>query len=265
MLDSYGREISYLRVSVTDRCNLRCRYCMPAEGVPSIPHEEILRYEEIAEIVRAAAGLGFTKIRLTGGEPLVRKNVVELVRMLAAIDGVKTLAMTTNGTMLSGNASALAGAGLQSVNISLDTLDPERYGFITRGGDIRWVLDGISAARDAGLSVKINTVVQRDTSPEELDGLRVFAESIGAKFQTIAEYSLSDRKGDFSGCDRPPDCSSCNRLRLLANGVLRSCLHSDIDTKIDFDDIPGSIRRAVAAKPLHGGVSSTISVGQIGG
>lgn len=265
MQDSYGREICYLRISVTDRCNLRCRYCMPEEGVPFIPHEEILRYEQIAEIVKVATALGFTKIRLTGGEPLVRKGLVHLVEMLACIDGVKTLAMTTNGTLLAENAQALADAGLQSVNVSLDTLDPDRYAFITRRGDIRQVQEGIRAARDAGLLIKLNTVVQKDTTPQELAALRAYADSMGASLQTIAQYSLADRKADFSGCDRPPPCSSCNRLRLLANGVLRSCLHSDVDTKMDFGDIAGSLRKAIEAKPFHGDVSSTVSVGQIGG
>ena len=265
MQDSYGREISYLRISVTDRCNLRCRYCMPEEGVPLIPHEQILRYEQIAEIVREAAKLGFTKVRLTGGEPLVRKGIVDLVKMLSAIDGVKTLAMTTNGTLLAVYAESLAAAGLQRVNVSLDTLDAERYAFVTRGGELRDVLGGIEAARNAGLVVKLNMVVQPDTSTAEIAALRAFAEANGATLQTIAQYSLGEIKTDGYGCDRPPDCASCNRLRLLANGVLRSCLHSDIDTPVDFSDISGSIRRAIAAKPFHGSVSSTVSLREIGG
>jgi cyclic pyranopterin phosphate synthase len=238
---------------------------MPEEGVPLLPHEQILRYEEIAEIVREAAKVGFSKVRLTGGEPLVRKGIVDLVKMLSAIDGVETLAMTTNGTLLSGYAESLAAAGLQRVNISLDTLDAGRYADITRGGELGDVLRGIEAARNAGLGIKLNMVVQPDTSAAEISALRAFAEANGASLQTIAQYSLAETKVDGSGCDRPPDCASCNRLRLLANGMLRSCLHSDIDTPVDFGDIAGSIRRAVAAKPFHGGVSSTLSLREIGG
>ena len=146
MLDSFGRTIDYLRVSVTDRCNLRCTYCMPAEGVPLLRHEDILTFEEIAEVVRAAAAMGIGKIRLTGGEPLVRRGIVDLVRMLAAIPAIRDLSMTTNGTLLAGYAQRLAEAGLRRVNVSLDAVDAARYAAITRGGDVRQVLAGIAAA-----------------------------------------------------------------------------------------------------------------------
>ena len=167
-LDAYNRPISYLRISVTDRCNLRCVYCMPPEGVVCRPHEEILRYEEIEAVVRAAAGLGISKIRLTGGEPLVRLGVVGLVRSLARIPGVDDLAMTTNGVLLSRYAADLAEAGLQRVNVSLDTLRPERFQRITRLGRLEDVLAGMKAARRAGLEpVKINTVVIRGMNDDE--------------------------------------------------------------------------------------------------
>lgn len=178
-LDAYNRPISYLRISVTDRCNLRCIYCMPPEGVAPRSHEEILSYEEIATIVRAAADLGITKIRLTGGEPLVRLGLADLVHIIARIPGVDDLAMTTNGILLSRHAAALAEAGLQRVNISLDTLRPERFRNITRRGRLEDVLAGMEAAQTAGLApVKINTVVIRGMNDDEVvDLARKTAES----------------------------------------------------------------------------------------
>ncbi|MFB0537817.1 MAG: GTP 3',8-cyclase MoaA [Anaerolineae bacterium] len=168
-LDSFNRPISYLRISVTDRCNLRCVYCMPPEGVPWRSHDEILRYEEIGLIVQAAASLGISKVRLTGGEPLVRLGFVELVRMLARVPGIDDLAMTTNGTLLARYAAELAEAGLKRVNVSLDTLQPERFRQITRGGDLAAVFEGSAAARDAGLvPLKINTVLVRGLNDDEV-------------------------------------------------------------------------------------------------
>jgi cyclic pyranopterin phosphate synthase len=168
-IDTYNRPISYLRISITDRCNLRCVYCMPPQGVTKRPHAEILRYEEIETVVRAAADLGITKVRLTGGEPLVRPGVVDLVRMLARVDGIDDLSMTTNGILLSDYAQALAQAGLQRVNVSLDTLRPERFRRITRCGELEDVLTGIEAAHEAGLEpIKINTVVVRGMNDDEV-------------------------------------------------------------------------------------------------
>ncbi|HRC66817.1 MAG TPA: radical SAM protein [Bacteroidales bacterium] len=152
MLDSYRREINYLRISVTDRCNLRCRYCMPSEGFRWIPHENILRFEEIIEIVREAVKLGIHKIRVTGGEPLLRKGIVNLIEMLASIEGVQDLSMTTNGTHLEKFARELKQAGLQRINISLDTVNAERYAYLTGGGNIERVLRGIDAALEAELA-----------------------------------------------------------------------------------------------------------------
>ena len=265
MRDAYGREITYLRISVTDRCNLRCRYCMPEEGIQLLSHDDILSFERIEEIARAAARLGITKIRLTGGEPLARKGIVDLVAKLGRVPGLSQLAMTTNGTMLAPIAAALASSGLRSVNISLDTLDPARYRYLTRRGNIEEAFEGIAAAIGAGLAVKINMVVMEDTSEAEIVAMRDFAKSRGIGFQTISRYSLQEMKRDGNEFDRPPPCSACNRIRLLANGLLRSCLHSDIDIKVDFDDIEGSIRAAILGKPACGAVSSTLSVGQIGG
>jgi cyclic pyranopterin phosphate synthase len=167
--DAHSRPINYLRISVTDRCNLRCVYCMPPEGVPWRPHEQILRHEEIETIVRAAAELGISKVRLTGGEPLVRLGIVDLVQMLARVPGVDDLTMTTNGVLLSRDAEALARAGLRRVNVSLDTLRAQRFQRITRLGQIEDVLAGIEAAHQAGLEpVKINTVVIRGMNEDEV-------------------------------------------------------------------------------------------------
>jgi cyclic pyranopterin phosphate synthase len=168
-LDNFNRPISYLRISITDRCNLRCVYCMPPEGVSWRLHHEILRYEEIKLIVRAAASLGISKVRLTGGEPLVRLGFVEFVRMLARIPGIDDLAMTTNGTLLAQYAAELAQAGLKRVNVSLDTLQHERFRQITRRGDLATVFEGIYAAREAGLvPLKLNTVVVRGLNDDEV-------------------------------------------------------------------------------------------------
>ena len=145
MKDSHGRVIDYLRISLTDRCNFRCIYCMPEEGVQQLPHEEILRIEEIVQAVRVAAGMGIRSIRLTGGEPLVRLGVVDLVRDIANVPGIENISMTTNGVLLPRMADDLKAAGLSRVNISLDTLDPDQFRQITRRGELQQTLDGIDA------------------------------------------------------------------------------------------------------------------------
>ncbi|MFU8796034.1 MAG: GTP 3',8-cyclase MoaA [Dehalococcoidia bacterium] len=167
--DSCGRSINYLRVSVTDRCNLRCIYCMPPSGVPMIPRSNILSYEEILSVVRATAEVGISKIRLTGGEPLVRAGLPGLVKRLSHVQGVEEVSLTTNGTFLRRQAAELKQAGLTRVNVSLDTLKAGRYCDITRHGELRDVLDGIEAARGAGLHpVKINMVVMRGINDDEV-------------------------------------------------------------------------------------------------
>jgi cyclic pyranopterin phosphate synthase len=168
-LDDYGRRVDYLRVSVTDRCNLRCVYCMPEEGVRACTHGEILRYEEIVQVAETAVALGVRRVRLTGGEPLVRLGIVDLVRMLSAMPGLVDLSMTTNGILLARYARDLVDAGLDRVNISLDSLRPDRYRQMTRWGDLSDALEGIGAAQAAGLSpIKINTVVIRGYNDDEV-------------------------------------------------------------------------------------------------
>jgi cyclic pyranopterin phosphate synthase len=160
MIDEYGRNIDYLRISVTDRCNLRCVYCMPEKGIEKISHEDVLSVEEIIEISASAAELGVKKIRLTGGEPLARRGILDIVRGVAQTPGISEVALTTNGTLLASYAEALKGAGLTRVNISVDTFDEDAYREITRGGETVDVLAGIRAAIDAGLApIKINAVL----------------------------------------------------------------------------------------------------------
>ncbi len=167
--DSFQRPVNYLRVSITDRCNLRCVYCMPPQGIPLMPREDILSFEEIHAVVSAAAELGVCKVRLTGGEPTVRAHLTDLVNLISKTPGIDDISLTTNGLLLSKLASDLKKAGLHRINISLDTLIPERFHTITRGGDIRAVLEGIGTAREVGLNpVKINYVVMAGVNDDEI-------------------------------------------------------------------------------------------------
>ncbi|MEG0682580.1 MAG: GTP 3',8-cyclase MoaA [Raoultibacter sp.] len=169
MKDSHGRTIDYLRISLTDRCNLRCIYCMPEEGVDQLAHKDILRIEEIERAVRVAASMGITRIRLTGGEPLVRKGVVDLVRNIAQTPGIQDVSLTTNGILLPKMAADLKAAGLTRVNISLDTLDAAQFALITRRGKLEDTLAGIEAALAVGFKpVKINAVAVRSLSQDYL-------------------------------------------------------------------------------------------------
>lgn len=167
MLDQYGRRINYLRISVTDRCNLRCRYCMP-ESVQDVGMKNILTFEEIWEIVKVSVSLGITHIRITGGEPLVRKGCADLILGIRKIPGVETITMTTNGVLLGNYAKQLKEAGVDGVNISLDTLDPEEFCQITGKRELPAVLAGIRAAKDAGLPVKLNAVNRKELDPVPL-------------------------------------------------------------------------------------------------
>ncbi len=164
--DRFGRNINYLRISLTDRCNLRCVYCMP-EDMTFRPRAELLQDDEILRLVRIFADLGFHKFRLTGGEPTVRANIVEIVAGIAATPGVRTVAMTTNGLLLASQARALAQAGLSRVNVSIDTVDPEKFRKLTRWGKVEEVWQGIAAAEAAGLAVKLNAVVVRGYNDRE--------------------------------------------------------------------------------------------------
>lgn len=167
--DSYGRTINYLRLSVTDRCNLRCTYCMPAKGIHAKPHADILSYEELLRVAEAAVAIGVEKIRVTGGEPLVRKGIIPFLEHLGRIPGLKRLVLTTNGIMLPEMAEELRCAGVESLNISLDSLRPDTFAGITRGGNVFRVLAGIEAAERAGFPfIKINMVVMRGVNDDEV-------------------------------------------------------------------------------------------------
>jgi GTP 3',8-cyclase len=266
MLDSFNRNINYLRISVTDRCNLRCNYCMPEEGVELMHHNDILSFEEIQEIVRVCVMMGVDKVRITGGEPLVRKGIVDLVKMLAAIDGIKDLSMTTNGTLLDQFASPLAQAGLQRVNISLDSLNPEKYRSITRVGEIENVMRGLEAAVAAGLTpIKINCVIKESREEPDAQEVEAFCSEHGFQVRFIKEMNL--RSGVFStvmGGDGG-NCKSCNRLRLTANGKIKPCLFSDLEFDVRELGIEQAIIRAIGKKPESGTENLVNSFSNIGG
>lgn len=168
MRDQFNRDLTYLRVSITDRCNLRCTYCMPVEGVETMPHDELLSYEELYSVIEKFVSLGVKKLRITGGEPLVRKDVVKFIEQVAKLDKLEDIAMTTNGLLLKKLALPLKKAGLHRVNISLDTLDQNRYKLMTRGGELKSVLEGIQTAKEVGLKIKLNCVVNKGINDDEV-------------------------------------------------------------------------------------------------
>jgi len=264
--DSYNREINYLRISVTDRCNLRCIYCMPAEGIKLLRHEDILTYDEIRDFTALAVSRGINKVRITGGEPLVRKGVVALVEMLSAISGITDLSMTTNGILLKDYAADLKKAGLMRVNISLDTLDPDKFRKITRTGNLEDVLEGIKAAKNAGLTpLKINCVVEK--SADEPDAVQVtrFCKENGLVIRYIRQMDLE--KGRFYAVEGGTggNCTLCNRLRLTANGRLKPCLFNNLGYNIRELGYEEALALALEHKPRCGTVNSTGAFYNIGG
>jgi GTP 3',8-cyclase len=252
MLDQFARTINYLRISVTDHCNLRCSYCMPKDKIKWSKHEDILSFEEITAIVKTAVKLGINKIRLTGGEPLMRKNIVELVQMLASVEGIHDFAMTTNGTLLAAFAAKLKQAGLQRVNISLDTLNAKKFRDVTQDGNIQDVMAGIVAAKKCGLSpIKINCVIA-ENSKTETDLMQKFAAKNNLQVRFIPLMNLKAGKftqiiGGVGG-----DCKNCNRLRLLSNGTIRPCLFSNIEFNVRELGIDTALRQAILHKPKMG-------------
>ena len=194
MTDGFGREISYLRLSVTELCNLRCRYCMPADGVCKKRHEEMLTQEETVAAVETAAALGIRKLRVTGGEPLVKRDIVTLCGRLAAVEGIEELCLTTNGTLLPALARPLREAGVGRVNISLDTLDPARYAYITRGGALSDALRGMEAALEAGFArVKINAVLIGGFNDDEIPALAALTRTWGVDVRFIELMPMLDK------------------------------------------------------------------------
>jgi cyclic pyranopterin phosphate synthase len=293
IVDRFDRRIDYLRISITDHCNLKCLYCTPFGGRDRLAHSEILSYEEIVRLTLAAVQAGISKIRVTGGEPLMRKGVVELCRMLSGIEGLESLTLTTNGVLLRELAQPLRDAGLQRVNVSLDTLRPERFKEITGRNLLSHVISGIERAEEVGLRpVKINTVVMRAINDDEIEdfarltwkksyqvrfielmptngygfgdyeSLFMPVEEIVRVVRRVGELSLEpavDSLGPARLCALPGGvgrvgfiaplswhfCGSCNRLRLTADGKLRTCLFSEKEI-----DIKRSLRAGASLEEL---------------
>lgn len=266
MLDKYNRNISYLRISVTDRCNLRCTYCMPEEGIDLMAHEDVLSFEQIVSFVEEAVKTGITKVRLTGGEPLVRKGIIELVRQIAKIDGLEDLGLTTNGILLEKYAADLAQAGLNRVNISLDTLNPQKYRKITRCGDINDVFKGINAAKKAGLTpIKINCVRMPDSSETELIALKAFCKDNNLNLRFIRQMDLES--GDFSIVEggEGGNCKICNRIRLTANGKVKPCLFNQNEFDVKELGAKNAIKKTIESKPEQGSKNKIGKFYNIGG
>jgi GTP 3',8-cyclase len=264
--DRFNRHINYLRISVTDRCNLRCTYCMPAEGIQLMNHRDILSFEEITEVVRVAVSLGIDKFRITGGEPLVRKDIVTLVSQMASIEGVKDLSMTTNGIFLEELAQPLKDAGLRRVNISLDTLDPVKFSEITCGGDLNNVLKGIKAAKEAGLEpVKINCVVYKSSNETDALEVKEFGRMNDLQVRFIQQMNLET--GEFSVVEggNGGNCSICNRLRLTANGMVKPCLFDEQEFSVRELGAEKALLEALNCKPLNGCHNRKGSFYNIGG
>ncbi len=267
MKDPFERTINYLRLSVTDRCNLRCVYCRPEEGLDLSNTRPILSLEELFEVARVAATeLGITKVRLTGGEPLFRKGIVDLVKMVAEIPGLQDLAMTTNAVLLPRYAEGLKAAGLHRVNISLDSMDPERFLAVTRNGSLEQVLAGIDAALVAGLTpIKLNCVI--DESPEEPDARSVqeFATNRGLQVRFIRRMDMA--RGTFwqvlggSG----GKCSACGRLRVTSTGDVLPCLFSDLSYNVRDLGVREALVRAIGNKPESGKTSKRNRFYTVGG
>ena len=215
MTDAYGRKIEYLRMSVTDGCNLRCRYCMPPDGMAECPCRTAMSADEFVEIARAAAELGMKKLRITGGEPLVRGDIIPLVRALGAVQGIEDMSMTTNATLLAPCAEELYKAGIRRINISLDTLMPEKYAEITRGGRLSDALEGIRAAMAAGMSpVKLNTVLIGGFNDDEIAALAEMTVRYPVQLRFIELMPIGNT-GDFPKHAYLPDSTVLERLPQL--------------------------------------------------
>ncbi len=266
MFDRFDREIHYLRISVTNRCNLRCSYCVPDDYIEQAGHcHDDLDVATIEKVARAAAEIGINKVRLTGGEPLFRRDIVEIVQKIGAVPGITELGVTTNAIFMPRYAADLRKAGLRSCNISLDTLDAELYRSLSRNGNLKDALAGIDAARQQGFAIKINMVVLNETADEEIQAMNEYCLDNGFTLQLINHYDLHQHKTDNYTFNRPPKCLECNRIRLLADGSLKPCLHSNDEIALDPDDIRGSLERTVMAKPRIGQACTNRSLFEIGG
>jgi cyclic pyranopterin phosphate synthase len=303
LIDRFNRRINYLRISVTDRCNLRCIYCMPPSGERKLKHKDILRYEELLRIVRIAIKLGINKVRLTGGEPFVRKGIGEFIRMLMSIKGLNDVSLTTNGVYLKDNLDMLKAAGIKRINVSIDSLKGSKFKLITRYDCFAKVWEGIEKARDMGFSpIKLNVVIMKGINDDEvLDFGRLAMEHpyhirfiecmpIGLQGNTAAftpntevEKALIGELGPLIPVSRGQNdgparrfrfeggrgeigfispishsfCQDCNRVRLMANGMILPCLLSDREVSIKDplrrgcldDELIQVFRKAVNLKP----------------
>jgi len=271
LVDRYARAHTYLRVSVTDRCNYRCTYCMPAAGLTWLKRDQILSFEEITRIVKAFAGMGVRAIRLTGGEPTIRNGLPDLIAQLNAIDGIEDIAMTTNGHLFASKAQEFADAGLKRINVSIDSVDPTQFAAITRGGDVSRVLEAIEAARAVGLTpIKLNCVVVGGLNEDQVEAMiDYFDNDVIVRFIEYMPFGGNDERkkhiparlirerlaerwtlqpadrrigrgparnyrivetGQLVGFISPMTehfCEACNRLRLQADGHVRTCLSRD--------------------------------------
>ena len=282
MQDGHARNITYLRLSVTDLCSFRCRYCMPAGGVPKRDHRDVCSVEELVEITRAAADCGVRKVRLTGGEPLVRRGILEICRGISAIPEMEELCLTTNGAALPQLAGPLKEAGVDRLNVSLDTLRPDRFAYITRTGRLEDVLRGLEAASEAGFTgTKLNVVLMKEFNEDEIPDFVTLArryplevrfielmpigEGQNAQFlpaQAVLNACPDLRPVESSGVARryrPPGgpglvgliepmshrfCGDCDRIRVTADGKLKPCLHSG--QEIPLRGLHGeALRRAI--------------------
>ena len=279
LTDGMGRTIVNLRISVTDRCNFRCTYCMPADNVEFMPRNKLLTFEESTRVARIGSGMGIKRLRLTGGEPLMRKDLPTLIQMLSEVEGIEDIAMTTNAFFLKDHATALKEAGLQRLNISLDALDPEKFRDVNRRDCLEEVLEGIRVSAEVGFkSIKINAVAMRNFSETEIMRLIEMGRSDGFEIRFIefmpldsdqtwerdkvlfgheildlirekhelvpvensleigpaSEYDFADGKGRIGiiTAVSNPFCDHCNRIRITANGKLRTCLFSTHETDL---------------------------------
>jgi len=239
---------------------------MPEEGIHLINHKEILSFEEIIGVIRVAINQGIDKFRITGGEPLVRKNIVALISMITSIEGVNDLSMTTNGILLAEFAQPLKEAGLQRVNISLDTLNPKKFSRITRGGDLNKVLQGIQAAKNAGLKpVKINCVVYKSSNEEDALGVKAFCIANDLQVRFINQMNLEN--GEFTEVEggNGGNCLQCNRLRLTANGMVKPCLFDEQEFSVREMGAKNALISALNSKPLKGCLNGKGNFYNIGG
>lgn len=289
MKDKFGREINYLRISVTDLCDLRCKYCMPSSGVEKLKHEDILKPEQIYEIVSVLASLGIKKVRITGGEPLVRKGLEDIIRLIRSIPEIEEICLTTNGVKLKEKARLLKDCGVDRLNISLDTLDEEKYHELTRFGNLSNVLEGIQEAQRVGFkNIKINTVLIGGFNDGEICNFIDFAakNNLTVRFielMPIGESKKMDKKAfilnDFIKEDKRLEfykddgvsslykikgsngyiglisplsnrfCKECNRIRLTADGKIKPCLHSK--EEIDISKLHGSELKKTLIKSIE--------------